>query len=589
MVDLLKTLEVALADDASLLDSNGRVIKQAVIDRAERMDTGVLALLLASPPLRAMFFAEVGGTMVFDKVKFSEFVSNKEFLPDSYTAFRNRIGLADRRGRYLRDGGDVVLNWPYKDCVLEGGMTKDDEGRDEIFWNTILAPDDITRLKEPKALTGFERWDAEAVAARKPKRAGRIAADDNLLIKGNNLLALYSLRARYAGQVKLIYIDPPYNTGSDGFSYNDRFNHSAWLTFMRNRLEVARELLRPDGSIYVNIDFNQAHYLKVLMDEIFGAENFQREIIWRIGWLSGYKTIANNYIRNHDTILFYSKNAKQVYFEKKYIDKSEFIPRFSPSEKKELIDKLHKLRVHVKDAVDFVEVADRVGMPERYPVDDVWNGSNYDKLNSIAIVSFAGETVSKMLGVAELKGQKSEGLLQRIIESSSAKGEIVLDFFAGTGTTCAVATKLGRQWIGIEQMHYIVDTTVPRLQKVIAGDGVGISKSVGWTGGGSFVSLELAEWNEALARRIRTAKDAAMLDAIVTAIRKNGYWQYRVDDERRWDWEAFAAQGFDERKQVLLDSLDANHLYVNYHDIADATYGFEDELEINRAFYGDGA
>ena len=102
------------------------------------------------------------------------------------------------------------------------------------------------------------------------------------MIKGNNLLALHTLKKEFYGKVKLIYIDPPYNTGNDEFKYNDRFNHSTWLCFMKDRLKIARELLSDDGSIYINIDYNEVHYLKVLMDEIFGRENFQREIIWRI-------------------------------------------------------------------------------------------------------------------------------------------------------------------------------------------------------------------------------------------------------------------------------------------------------------------
>ena len=115
-------------------------------------------------------------------------------------------------------------------------------------------------LFEPKVLTGWERWDSEAVAAGKAKPVGKVSEDDNLLIKGNNLLALYSLKARYAGKVKLIYIDPPYNTGNDGFRYNDRFNHSAWLTFMRNRLEVAKELLSRDGTVFLHLDDGEVHY-----------------------------------------------------------------------------------------------------------------------------------------------------------------------------------------------------------------------------------------------------------------------------------------------------------------------------------------
>lgn len=585
MQNLLNELEALLQADQSLI-SDGKLLKNAVIERADRMDAGLLKLLLKSAPIRAHFFVEVEGSLVFDKVKFGDFISNKAFLPDSYTAFRNRIGLADERGRYLKDSREVVLAWPYKDCVLEGGMTKEDRGREEVFWNTTLAPDDITRLFEPKALTAFELWDSEAVAAEQPKAVSGIDEAQNLLIKGNNLLALHSLKRRYAGRVKLIYIDPPYNTDTDGFRYNDRFNHSAWLTFMRNRLEVARDLLSRDGSLYVNIDYNEAHYLKVLIDEVFGRENFQREIIWRIGWLSGYKTAAKNYIRNHDTVLFYSRHAPDLYFDKKYIDQKDFVPRFDRKQIEQLTGELAELEVDAKAGRAFLERANYLGMPERYPVDDVWNGSNYDKLNSIAIVSFSGETVSKMLGVDEIKGQKSEALLKRIIETSTAPGDLVLDFFAGSGTTAAVAQKMGRRWIGIEQLDYIRDTTKARLKKVVAGDGVGVSGQVGWEGGGSFVYLELAEWNESLGRRIRALADGAPLEPVIADIQTNGYWRYDADRDL-FDWEAFGALGLDERKQVLLDSLDANHLYVNYSDMSDQTYGLsEADIRLSRAFYG---
>lgn len=199
----------------------------------------------------------------------------------------------------------MVLAWPYKDCVLEGGMTKEDRGRNELFWNTVLAPDDITRLFEPKVLTGWERWDAEAVAAGKAKPVGKVSDDDNLLIKGNNLLALHSLKTRYAGKVKLIYIDPPYNTGNDGFRYNDRFNHSAWLTFMRNRLEVAKELLSRDGTIFVNLDDGEAHYCKVLMDEVFGRDCFIANIVWRSS--DNSNNDAKRFSTDHNHILVFSR------------------------------------------------------------------------------------------------------------------------------------------------------------------------------------------------------------------------------------------------------------------------------------------
>ena len=235
---------------------------------------------------------------------------------------------------------------------------------------------------------------------------------------------------------------------------------------MKNRLEIAKQLLSDDGAIYVQLDYHQVHYAKVLMDEVFGEDNFQREIIWRIGWLSGYKTKDNNWIRNHDTILFYSKNNAILDFKKYYIPKS-----------------------------DFKTIAN--SNAERYPIEDVWNGNEYDDLNSIAIVSFSGETVSKMLNPEdEVKGQKSEKLIERIIKAHTNEGDIVLDFFGGTGTTAAVAHKLHRQYIVCEQLDKHIDIMLRRLDKVIDGEQSGVSKRNNWQGGGSFVYCELAKLNQ---------------------------------------------------------------------------------------------
>ena len=161
MQNLLDDLTEILQSDQYFI-SDGAILKNAVIEAALNMDPRLIALLMQSPTIKTHFFTDVAGALVFDKVKFQDFVSNKEFLPDSYTAFKNRIGLTDGRGDYLSQSRDVVLAWPYKDCVLEGGMTKEDRGRNEVFWNTTLAPDDITRLFEPKVLTG---WNA---GTRKP-------------------------------------------------------------------------------------------------------------------------------------------------------------------------------------------------------------------------------------------------------------------------------------------------------------------------------------------------------------------------------------------------------------------------------------
>ena len=266
MQNLLDELLKALKDDKRLL-IDGRLAKNKIVELALAMDEGLITLLLKNKAIKKHFFTKVGETLVFDKVAFQSFVSNKQFLPDSYTAFKNKIGLTVNK-EYLTESKEVVLSWPYKDCVLQGGQTKEDQKRDEIFWNETLAPDEIDRLLEPKTLANFKKYDSKGEHAVKS-----ISADDNLIIKGNNLLALHSLKKQYAGKVKLIYIDPPYNTGGNGdtFEYNNTFKHSSWLTFTKNRLEVAKKLLSNDGAIIVAIDENEQARLGVLLQEIFNS------------------------------------------------------------------------------------------------------------------------------------------------------------------------------------------------------------------------------------------------------------------------------------------------------------------------------
>lgn len=285
----------------------------------------------------------------------------------------------------------------------------------------------------------------------------------NVFIEGDNLEVLKLLQKAYNDKVKLIYIDPPYNTGTD-FIYKDDFGdglqayleytgqideagnrtstqmdtagrrHSKWLSMMYPRLVLARNMLTQDGGIFVSIDFNEVHNLRSMMDEIFGEGSFQREVIWRIGWLSGYKTMANNFIRNHDTMLFYSRNPDLLGFVKKYIANADFKPLVKLD--KDMREKLEGFGLSKSQQVDLVEYINHGSRPDRYPIEDTWNSNEYDDLNSIAIVSFSGEKISKMLDVDEdYKGQKSVKMLQRVVESMTDGDDIVLDFFAGSGST----------------------------------------------------------------------------------------------------------------------------------------------------------
>lgn len=537
-------------------DTEPKLLRNVVIEDALKMDNELIQILLNNEKLKSKFFTEVNGIFVFDKVKFTYVINNKEFLPDSYTRFKQKIGLIDSKGEFISETNDVVLSFPYKDCVLEGGQTKEDQDKDEIFYNETLAPDDVDCLLAPKVFTKAKRYTKEGVT-----EVTEFKDDDNLLIKGNNLLVLSSLLNRYEGKVKLIYIDPPYNTGNDSFNYNDSFNRSTWLTFMKNRLELAKKLLSEDGAIYIQLDYHQVHYCKVLLDEIFGEENFQREIIWRIGWLSGYKTNDKNWIRNHDTILFYSKNHNLLNFVKKYIPKNEF------------------KKIANSNA-------------EKYPIEDVWNGNEYDDLNSIAIVSFAGETVSKLLNKEDqVKGQKSEKLIERIINAHTNKNDIIVDFFSGSGTTSSVALKTGRKFIVCEQIDKHLDINLRRLKKVISGeDQTGVSKRNEWQGGGSFVYCELKELNQKYVKQINDS-NSQELEKLYKTIINSPFISTNIDPKILFSdqtIEDFKQLSEIDKKNLLLKLLDLNVLYVNYSDIDDKSYEISDaDKQFTRSFYGD--
>jgi len=290
----LDELKRVLSSDERFVGENNEVIKTKVADAARANDGLLLKSLLNNELLRDSLFTKVDDIYVFDKNKFVWILESKEFLPDSYTLYKNKIGLVDSQNNLISQQQDVSLVWPYKDCVLEGGQTKEDQKRDEIFYNETLAPDQVNRLLAPKVLGNAKRYTADGV-----EEDVEFTSEDNLIIKGNNLLGLSSLLSKFEGQVQLIYIDPPFNTGSDSFQYNDRFNHSTWLTFMKNRLVLAKRLLKPNGSIFVHLDFNESHYAKVLMDEIFGKENFKNHIIWCYTGPSGSSRFLP---RKHDCV-----------------------------------------------------------------------------------------------------------------------------------------------------------------------------------------------------------------------------------------------------------------------------------------------
>ena len=322
------TLENLLKKDARFVDKNKELNLAAIKQLANKNDEQLIALLLSNKEVKHKFFLQLKEVIVFKNNDFKFFLDENK-IDNSYTAYENRIGLSSNN-RLLKDSGDVVLNFPYKDSVLEGGQSTE-EGMDEyykynattnnyetekaqrkeIFFNEVIAKDEIDRLEAPKAFTNIKKYTAkgeEKVKAFTRDANGTIT--DNLIIKGNNLLALHSLKTEFNGKIKLIYIDPPYNTGNDGFKYNDNFNHSTWLVFMKNRLEVAKELLKEDGVFFVQCDDNEQAYLKVLCDEVFGIENFLNVVCVKMKQTSGASGGGEDkrLKKNIEFVNIYSKN-----------------------------------------------------------------------------------------------------------------------------------------------------------------------------------------------------------------------------------------------------------------------------------------
>lgn len=605
-MQFLESLETALKSDPRFISQDGLLLKPVIQDAASRLDAALIKSLMDLPNLKEHFFTTIEGIVIFDKEKFDWVLSSKEFLPDSFTKYRNKIGLsADDRG-LVASSSDITLVWPFKDCVLEGGQGEDNEKRNEIFYNETLAPDEIGRLLSPKAFQNVCKYGTDGASP-----ISNYDASDNLIIKGNNLLALSSLLERYEGQIKCIYIDPPYNTGSDGFNYNDKFNHSTWLTFIKNRLLLAKRLLSEDGLIFVSLDDKEVHYCKVLMDEIFGRENFVTDIAHK-----ARASVSNDKIISvsHNHLLLFARNERRVFENREEFglekDTSTFklkddvgyyklVPvdgpggarkgnpfyeflgvegywRFSKAKMQEMFD-------------DGLIVKQGKSLQQKY-----YKSKADGKRQTITtwwdeglLTSSASTELNKNLEL-QFSNPKNESLIELILEFATKPGELVLDFFLGSGTTAAVAHKMERRYIGIEQMDYISSVTVPRLRKVIDGEQGGVSKTQNWKGGGSFVYLELAEQSEQLMARLEGTTDTAEIRAILDDATEHGRLRPSVLPmqlrETSLDFEALELE---EQKQVTAELIDKNRLYVNAADIDDSTYILsEADINFTRSFYG---
>lgn len=607
------------------------------------------------------FFIMRNNTYIFKLNDFLTFLDLRN-LSGSFTSYTNKIGLGFKTKSFLKTNNEVVLNFAYKDGVIKGGQSKDEDKKNEIFFNEILAKDEIDVLFARKALQNFE-----LIGQGDLKKNLNNA---NLLIKGNNLLALHSLKKKFANKVKLIYIDPPYNTGNDSFNYNDNFNHSTWLTFMKNRLEIAREFLRDDGVIFIQCDDNEQAYLKVLCDEIFGRENFVGCVVRQTRSGGGFGT--SDIGITHDYVLVYAKNRQNFTlnridkdvkeltkyfnfkdekgsFHKRELKQSEtqagsredrpfmFYPILVKKDKVKSIIKDEFIRIYNKETKNFDDDFLNT-LKQKYNdfefILPIKNDKNFgrwtcgfdsflmmlenneimaenskiykkeylqNERNSKVVPFLFNETnLFNGIGTQEIKAlfendnttlfatPKPEALIKRIIEISTNENDLVMDFFAGSGTTLAVAMKMKRQFIGIEQMDYIESITKERLKKVVAGEQGGISKALNWQGGGSFIYAELMPLNVAYKERIKNINDEKELEKLYNDLESKAFLDYRIDLDSILKDKEFKELDLQNKQEALLKILDSNMDYVLYGDIEDKDYAISSEvIELNKIFYGD--
>lgn len=653
MANFFDTVISVLKQDERFFSAEGELLRNAVYEAAMKMDSALLKLLYNNEVTRERFFTDIEGISVFDKVGFGWVINNRQFLPDSYTRYKNKIGLVNGNGDYISTSNDVELVFPYKDCVLEGGQTKEDQKRSEIFYNETLAPDEVDRLLYPKVFSNCVLYSKDG---KSPVQTWDKTS--NLIIRGNNLLGLACLKHQYTGKVQFIYIDPPYNTANDSFRYNDCFKRSTWLTFMKNRLEIAQNLLKETGVIAVSINYKELSYLKILCDSIFGEENYINTVTIKTATTASFRAINDCPVNVSEFILIYAKKKpsakiKPVYVASDYSeDYGSYIENITDAPKdwrivsvdsiiyaqdgvstwqeyrKKYGDNWKEVR-HEKKAQFCLENCDSVvslntmqkpsreitqvietskknrGQVFSVGKNFIYNGRSLafysKKLRMIDGVLSPTEILTNIWtdisflslgnegGVDLPNGKKPEKLIKRLFDLFTDADDVVLDYHLGTGTTCAVAHKMGLQYIGLEQLDYGQDDCTVRLEKVIEGEQGGISKDVSWQGGGSFVYCELAKLNQKYVDDIQVASTDAEIVAIWQDMLKTGFISCKVNlkDIDLGDAD-FTELSLSDKKRFLMEMLDKNQLYVNYCDIEDETFAIsEEDKAFTKSFYGE--
>lgn len=637
------------------------LLKNKAIEDMREYEPNLLAALLENETIKETYSVEINDNYIFKNEEFISMLRYKNYLENNYTKYSNQIGLTSE-DKYLNYSSDIVLDFPHKDGVLEGGMTKEDLGKEEIFYHNILAKDEIDTLFSPKTLNNIKKIDENG-----SRTTNKFNDNDNLIIKGNNLLALHSLKEKYEGKIKFIYIDPPYNTGNDGFKYNDNFNHSTWLTFMKNRLEIARELLTEDGVLFVSIDGNEFDYLSVLLREIYGTENLLEVFHFQVRYANKSLNERDDFQPVIEYGFAYAKNKKMVKPNKPSVpyDTSKFIFDIKELSKPDRtfnlddgrkVEVFHEGSYKIEKRKNLTELEQLEHFKETWITGSIYSSTGHGTMYQRAVEPFREidgdkslykidglgqdglgyrymtnprqktaqygkmftkiplDTKEKVLnneaerylpivnfydfsarvgnirhegGVVFNNGKKPEAMISLLVDFFTKERDIVLDYHLGSGTTAAVAHKMKRRYIGIEQMDYGENNPMVRLKNVINGDTTGISNDVGWQGGGSFVYAELYELNQVYINEIQNATNQETIEKVLEKIRKSDFLNLKVDLEKVFsENDEFFDLKLSEQKAILIQVLDNNQLYLSYSEIDDDQYAIdEDTKAFNASFY----
>lgn len=595
--------------------AEGLLKKYAIIVDLDNYKPELVEKILTNAILNEAFTEDIAGVTILKINDIIQMLEVDEYWSNSYTRYTNKIGLS-MNNRYLDEVTDVVLDFPYKDTILKAGMSKEDVSKEdatESFLNEIVAREEIDVLLDEKILKNAKKYDKNGSSP-----VSEIKDTDNLIIKGNNLLALHSLKKRFAGKIKSIIIDPPYyfkkTKSSDAFNYNSNFKLSTWLVFMKNRLDVAKEMLSDEGLCIIIIGEEGYAQLKLLADNILGGDKYIGTISWR---KSDNQANIGEFAKVTDYILIYKKSSGKLnklpltdkarkeyrysdengYFRRQILlDKTRgkynyelttptgkklYGPWMKEKEEIERLDNLGKIywtRGGQEQPYGKLYLQDSEGQIPN----DFWD-------NSFGTNQRGAEEIRELFSGDRLFDfPKPERLIYNLIKISSEEGDLVLDFFMGSGTTAAVAHKMNRQYIGIEQMDYIETVAVERLKKVINGEQGGISQDVAWSGGGSFIYAELMDKNSTFIDIVLNSKNSEELKSIFDDMKSTLDFDFRVDlqevAQSIWDEE------FEMQKKILVKIIDKNQLYHNYSEIDDETIKSQlsqSDYDFNKSFYGE--